>query len=128
MNMNMRNYQGPPTLYGTTLLLPSLLLRQGEKKDSLLGGHTGTATPQTPQHFSPQVANPACSKLFCLAQVAQDSNQDMKDTPREQHTPVRFPLPGKSSGPGYTEGLPTSQRATSEASAVYERTQTQQNG
>ena len=58
--------------------------------------------------------------------MAQDSNQDMKDTPHVQHTPVRFPLPGKSSGPGYTKGLPTSLHTTSKASAVYERTHTQQ--
>ena len=66
-------------------------------------------------------------RITLPSQVAQESNQDMKDKPLEQHTPVRFPLPGKSSGPGYAKALPTSLHATSKASAVYERTHTQQN-
>ena len=39
MNKSMMNHRGPPPLCGTTPSFPSLLLRQGEKKDSPLGGH-----------------------------------------------------------------------------------------
>ena len=66
----MTNHKGPPTLCGTTLSFPSLLLRQGEKKDSLLGGHPGKAIPQTDQ-FAPEVTSLSCSLLLYLAQVAQ---------------------------------------------------------
>ena len=124
MNRCTRNHRGPPTLCGTTPSFPSLQLRQRKKKDSSLGGHPGTPIPQT-FLFPPTVTSPTCSELFCLAQVTQENNQDMKDTPHGQHTPVRFPLPGKS--PGDEKGLPTSQHVTSKAPAVYERTHTQQN-
>ena len=49
--------------------------------------------------------------------MAQEHNQDMKDRPHGQHTLVRVPLPGKSSGAGYEKGLPTSLHATSKTSA-----------
>ena len=62
-----------------------------------------------------------------LPRVAQESNQDMKDKALQQHTLVRFPPPGKSSGAGCVGGLPTSLRATLKASAVDERTHSQQN-
>ena len=38
-------WQGPTTLCGTTPSSPSLQLRQGKKKDSSLGGHTGMSSP-----------------------------------------------------------------------------------
>ena len=59
----MRNYRGPPTLCGTTPSFPSLLLRQGEKKDSLLERHQGTTIPQT-LLFSPTWTSPTCSYYY----------------------------------------------------------------
>ena len=51
-----------------------------EEKDSLLGGHQGTTIHQT-DLFSPTVTNPTCSEQLCLAQVTQESYQDMKNKP-----------------------------------------------
>ena len=42
------------------------------------------------------------------------------------HTPERFPLPGKSSGPGFVVGLPTSLHATSKTPAVEKQASLQQ--
>ena len=119
-NKYTRNHQGPTTLCG-----PVSSYGKG-RKNSSLGGHHGTTISQA-LLFSPTWTSPTCSQLFYLTQVAQENNQDMKDKPHGQHTLVRFPLPGKSSGPGYAKGLSTSQHATSKASAVYERTHAQQN-
>ena len=121
----MRNHRGPPTLCGSTPSFPNLQLRQGKEKILPLEG-----TPEQPYPrliFFPSVTSPTCSLLFYLAQVAQENNQYMKDKPLQQHTPERFPPPGKSSGPGYAECLPTSHHATLKAPAVDERTHPQQN-
>ena len=110
--------------YDPFLSQSSCCVKERKKIPSLKG------TPEQPYprlicflQFGP--AQPVPNLLY-LAQVAQDSNQDMKDKPHELHTPERFPLPGKSSGPGSLEGLPTSHHATLKTPAMEKQASLQQ--
>ena len=57
--------------------------------------------------------------------MAQKKNQDMKDKPLQQHTQKRFPPPGKSSGPDFVKGLPTSLHVIFQTPAVEKQTSLQ---
>ena len=59
--------------------------------------------------------------------MTQESDQDNEGQATVEAHPGAISPTGKSSGPGYAEGLPTSLHASSKASAVYEQTHTQQN-
>ena len=73
--------------------------------------HTGTTILQT-WLFSPEVTNPFHSERLCLVQVTRKRREEGEGESPHQHTPARFPPPGKSAGWGSHCVLPTSRHAT----------------